>query len=95
MAKSQKKSSPSCHGFLQGQENDNISYFQIHTEAPLHSTNIVETFPTFSFIFGSPILDSSSKLLMVVSPKIVPSKCSITGALQTPTSLLVSRAEDM
>ena len=30
---------------------------------------------------------------MVVSPKIVPSKCIITGALQTPTSLLGSRAK--
>ncbi|KAK7846625.1 rust resistance kinase lr10 [Quercus suber] len=47
------------------------------------------------FIFGSLNLDSSSKLLMFVSPKIVPSKCSITGALQTPTSLPGSRAEDM
>ena len=34
---------------LQGQENDNIYNFQIHTEAPLYSTGNVETFPESSF----------------------------------------------
>ena len=34
---------------LQGQENDNVYYLQIHTEAPLHNTSNVETFPESSF----------------------------------------------
>ena len=34
---------------LQGQENDNIYNFQIHTKAPLYRTGNVETFPESSF----------------------------------------------
>ena len=64
-----KKPSPSCLGFLQGKENDNISYFQIYTVQveiqQLHSTSNIETWPRihiFQFHIWGPNLDSSSHI---------------------------------
>ena len=72
-----KKPSPTCLGFLQGKENDNISYFQIYTVQvemqQLHSTSNIETWPRihmnhiFQFHIWGPNLDSSSHITAFTS----------------------------
>ena len=68
---------------------DNISKRKHnHSLAPA-VWNFGREYASDSFIFASLNLDSSSKLLIVVEPEIVSAKCCITGALHTPTNLLV------